>query len=266
MTHPRRHLLTILWTLLPLTLTAQVGNMRHNLAVGITGGPGLSLVDFSPTVKQSFPWLLGGSGGMVMRYTSERYFSMLCALQLEVNYTQRGWQEYIDDGTLNTYSRTTNYVEVPFLAHLAWGKEDRGAQFFFNAGPAIGWYLSSREAYGYSDEYPWSPTSRPNTVLYQYGDWGYDADGYLTPYRPDGTLYGAYDPTQPGKEIENRLEYGIEAGLGGELRTAIGNITAEVRFFYGLSDMFGNSKADDFGRSANQTLSFKLGYLFDITR
>ena len=224
------------------------------------------MVDFSPTVSQSFPWQPGINGGVVMRYTSERYFSMLCALQVELNYTQRGWNEFIDDGTGNTYSRTTNYLELPFLAHLSWGKEDRGMQVFFNAGPVLGWYLSSNESYGYSDEYPWHPTSRPNSVFYQYGDYGYDSEGYLAHYRDDGSLYGMFDPEQPGKAVENRLEYGIGAGLGAELKTGIGNFTVEGRYFFGLSDMFKNSKADDFGRSANQTISIKISYLVDLSK
>lgn len=247
-----------------LPLCAQVGTLRNNLAVGVSGGANLSFVDFSPTVKQSFPWQQGMNGGVVMRYTSERYFNMICAAQLELNYTQRGWKEFIDDGSMNTYARTTNYLELPFLAHLGWGQEKRGAQFFFNAGPVLGWYLSSDEYYGYSEEHPWDPSGRPNLVYYQYGDWGYNEEGYLTRYRSDGSLYGAFDPTQPGKEVENTLEYGIGAGLGVELKTALGNFTIEGRFFYGLSDMYHNSKADDFGRSANQTISLKIGWLVDV--
>lgn len=249
---------------LSLPLHAQMGTLRNNLAVGVSGGANLSFVDFSPTIKQAFPWQPGVNGGFVLRYISEKYFSMICAAQLEVNYTQRGWKEFIDDGSENTYSRTTNYIEVPFLAHLGWGKEKRGTQFFFNAGPVLGWYLSDKEYYGYTPEHPWNSTSRPNNVFYQYGEWGYNDEGYISMYRPDGTLYGAFDPEQPGKPIENALEYGIAAGLGGELKTALGNFTIEGRFFYGLSDMFHNSKADDFGRSANQTITLKVGWLVDI--
>ena len=37
-----------------------------------------------------------------------------------------------------------NYVEIPFLAHLAFGK-DRGLQFFLHAGPQIGFLLGDSE-------------------------------------------------------------------------------------------------------------------------
>lgn len=214
---------------------AQVGNMMHNLSIGVSGGGSASFVDFSPTVNQSFQ--PGINGGLVLRYTSERYFSMFCAAQLEANFTQRGWNEAIDDGSLNTFSCTTTYVEVPFLAHLSWGKEKRGAQFFFNAGPTVAWNIGRTEYRGYTDENPWHPEMRPNRVNYQYG-----------------------------KEIENPFEYGISGGLGAELKTAVGNFTVEGRYFFGLSDMYSNSKADPFGRSANNTITIKVAYLIDVSR
>ena len=71
---------------------------------------------------------------------------------------------------------------------------------------------------------------------------------------------------QYSKPIENTLEYGIAGGLGMELKTKVGNFIIEGRYFFGLSDMFGNSKADPFGRSANTTITGKISYLIDITK
>ena len=31
------------------------------------------------------------------------------------------------------YSRTINYIQVPIFAHLAWGREVSGCNFFFQA-------------------------------------------------------------------------------------------------------------------------------------
>lgn len=233
----RRILLPIFSILLSATAFAQVGELRSNLALGFNGGYNLSSVDFSPTIKQGLQ--PGLTGGLTLRYTTEKYFALICAAQLEVNFAQRGWNELIDDGSNNTYSRTTNYIEVPFFAHLGWGKEDRGLQFFINAGPQVGLYLQNdqEEYYGYSDEYPWDESNRPNNITEQYG-----------------------------KAIENTLEYGIAGGAGLELKTNIGNFTIEGRYFFGLSDMFGNSKADPFGRSANTTITGKISYLIDITK
>ena len=231
-----KRLFTILTiTLLTSSLAAQVGELRNEIAVGFNGGYNLSSVDFSPTIKQGLQ--PGYTGGVTLRYTSEKYFSLICAAQLELNFAQRGWNETIDDGSNNTYCRTTNYIEVPFFAHLGWGKEDRGLQFFVNAGPQIGLFLSDREFYGFTSEEPWDTSNRPNNQTAQYG-----------------------------KKVENTLEYGIAGGLGMELKTDIGNFILEGRYFFGLSDMYGNSKADPFGRSANTTITTKITYLIDIIK
>jgi hypothetical protein len=214
-------------------LIAQVGELRNEVSVGFNGGYNLSSVDFSPTIKQGLQ--PGYTGGVTLRYTTEKYFALICAAQLELNFAQRGWTETIDDGTNNTFCRTTNYIEIPFFAHLGWGKEDRGLQFFLNAGPQIGLFLNDKEYYGFTQEHPWNPNKRPNGVNAQYG-----------------------------KPIENKLEYGIAGGAGAELKTGIGNFTVEGRYFFGLSDMYGNSKADPFGRSANTTITIKISYLIDI--
>ena len=226
-------LLTI--ALITSGLAAQVGELRNNLAVGFNGGYNLSSVDFSPTIKQGLQ--PGYTGGLTLRYTSEKYFSLICAAQLELNFSQRGWNETIDDGTNNTYSRTTNYIEIPFFAHLGWGEEERGLQFFVNAGPQIGLFLNDSEHYGFTQEDPWDTNWRPNGIIEQYG-----------------------------KAVENRLEYGIAGGLGMELKTGVGNFIIEGRYFFGLSDMYGNSKADPFGRSANTTITTKVTYLIEITK
>ena len=85
-----KRLLTLLAIdLITSSLSAQVGELRNNLAVGFNGGYNLSSVDFSPTIKQGL--LPGYTGGVTMRYTSEKYFSLICAAQLELNFAQRGW-------------------------------------------------------------------------------------------------------------------------------------------------------------------------------
>ena len=209
--------------------TAQVESPRSSLEVGVAGGMNLSRMELQPSIRQGFRQ--GINGGISARYTSEKYFSMICAAQIEVNFAQRGMIEDFDDGTSNYYSRLTNYIEVPFFAHLSWGKEKRGLQFFLNLGPQFGFFLNESEKY----KGDWKPENRPSSI------------------RP---LYG--------KTIENKFEYGIAGGLGLEYKSSIGNFFVEGRYFYGLSDIFHNSKTDDFGRSANTTISVRIGYSIAI--
>jgi hypothetical protein len=135
-----KRLLTIIAILLlSIGATAQVEQPRSILEVGVSGGLNLNSMEFQPSIRQNM--LNGINGGMSVRYTSEKYFAMICAAQIELNFAQRGWEEDFDDGTANSYSRTLNYIEFPLLAHLSWGKEERGFQFFVNLGPQFNFLI-----------------------------------------------------------------------------------------------------------------------------
>lgn len=221
----KRTLTTITTLLLTLVLHAQIEEPRSILEIGLAGGADLSSMDFQPTVRQKN--LMGYNGGLSVRYTSEKYFNMICGAQLEANFAQHGWEEDFDDKTGNSYSHTLNYIEIPFLAHLAFGKEPHGLQFFINLGPQIGFLLSESEKYTGT----WDASSRPSATRNIYG-----------------------------KKPDNTFDYGILGGLGLELRTKAGNFFVEGRYYYGLGDIFNNSKTDDFGRSAKMTIYARLGY------
>ena len=216
-----------------LPIMAQLGEERSNLAVGVNLGMNMTKVDFSPRIKQKSH--NGMAFGVTARYMCEKYFNMMCGIQAEINYTQRGWKEDIDDGSENTYSRTMNYIEVPLLAHLAFGKDalDKGVKFFINMGPQVAYFLSEKEKM--SEE--WNPAYRPNGVNQQYGKW-----------------------------VENKFDYGILGGMGLELSTKVGHFLLEGRYYYGLADFWGSSKKDEFGRSGHSYMGVKLTYLFDITK
>ena len=104
-----------------LPAQAQVGELRQNFSLGVNGGMNISSVTFSPTVRQKN--LMGINGGITARYISEKYFKMICGAQLEVNFSQRGWDEFYEDYPDLQYTRKMNYIEIPFLAHLAFGKD-----------------------------------------------------------------------------------------------------------------------------------------------
>ena len=74
-----------------LPVRAQLQDQRHNLAIGINGGVNLSSVSFEPSIKQKT--FITPSVGVTVRYISERYFKILCGIQGEINYSQRGWKE-----------------------------------------------------------------------------------------------------------------------------------------------------------------------------
>lgn len=216
-----------------LPSAGQIGKPRKEFAIGANAGAVHSSVSFVPSIRQQFN--LGKTFGATARYTSEKFFFLICGAQMEVNYVDRGWNELIEDGTGNEYKRHLSYLEIPFYAHLGVGREARGAQGFLNIGPQIGFLLDSSEQYGGQE--PWDITHRPNNVIEQYG-----------------------------KDIEHSFEYGISGGLGVEIKTGAGNFILEGRYYFGLSDLFYNSKKDFFARSANNTIYVKVAYMIDLSR
>ncbi|MBO4802125.1 MAG: PorT family protein [Bacteroidaceae bacterium] len=228
----RHHFFFLLFLLLPLGATAQVGEHRNDFAVGLNSGYVMNRVTFNPSVKETPKG--GLTLGAIARYTCEKYFSAICAVQAELNYASLGWEEDIDPAySTDTYSRTMHYIQMPLLTRIAWGRERRGAQFYLLLGPQFGYCIGEKEHFSN----PWIGSPRPNNVTMQYG-----------------------------KAIENRFEYGLTGGAGLEISTAIGHFQLEGRYYFALSDMYGNSKKDPFGRSANGAIFIKAAYLLDLIR
>ena len=226
-------LLLLFAMMLSAPLYAQVGEHRNDLTIGLTGGYLLNRTTFNPTIKKVFKG--GETFGVTARYTCEKYFAAICALQVELNYANMGWKEDIDpELSSDTYYRDMRYLQMPIFARLSWGREYNGFLFGFLIGPQLGYCFNETEHY--SD--PWVGKPRPNNVTQQYG-----------------------------KAVERRFEYGITGGVSFEIGTKrAGRFMLEGRYFYGLSDIFNNSKKDPFGRSANGAIIIKAGYLYDVIR
>ena len=229
MKHATRYLLTLLLCLATtLMVQAQVGDLRHNLSIGVNGGINMSSVSFSPKVKKKD--LIGPVYGITFRYISERWFGMLCGVQGEINLSQRGWDEFYEDYPQLQYTRNLRYVELPIMAHIGFGKENGFLKFFIHAGPQFGYFISDSSSID--------------------GDW--------ENYR--------YHQEQHELEIEHKFDYGIIGGAGFEFHTGIGNFLVEGRYYLGLGDLFGNTKRDVFSRSANGGIGIKATYLFDLKK
>ena len=242
--------------------SAQVGEYRTDFAIGINGGVAMSNVSFIPTVPQKM--LNGPTLGLTARYTCEKYFSSICAVVAELNYTQMGWKENIlgmddqpvklhtDESQTLRYVRKVNYVQVPLLARLGWGRERNGLQFFIQLGPQVGFYLSDESDSNFDVR---DPAFNP---------------GSSTKANPDYQYAGkraSHVVAQDSMAVENTLDYGIAAGAGLEFSNRhLGHFIVEGRYYYGLGNLFGNTKRDYFGRSNFGTIMVKFTYLFDIVR
>ena len=231
------------------TAVAQVGEYRTDLAIGGSAGYVMSNVGFVPDVPQK---MLGGvTAGFSVRYTCEKYFSSICSIVGEVNITQAGWKEDILDADSNpvyyaddvkktsplSYERRITYLQIPFMARLGWGRERKGLQAFFQAGPQIGVYLGE---------------STKTNVLLGHGTANQRASQVVA---------------QDTLAVQNKFDYGIAAGGGIELSfPKVGHFILEGRYYYGLGNIFKNSKSDYFGKSNYGQIVIKATYLFDIVR
>ena len=194
----------------------------------------MNRVSFNPSIKQTMK--NGMTLGLTARYTCEKYFSMICAFQGEINYTQAGWKEVIDTST-DTYQRTMHYVQVPLFANLGFGRERGGVKGFLVIGPQLGFCIGETEKRG--------------------GEW----TSRTLAMRINGVT------EQYDLKVQRKFEYGIAGGLGMDISTRKGHhFILEGRYFFGLSDIFSNSKKDPFGRSANGNIVIKVSYLFDIIK
>ena len=243
----------ILLCLAPILALAQVGEHRNQFAVGFQGGYSLNKVDFVPQVNQ--PFYKGLTGGLMVRYTCEKYFKTICSIQMEFNYSQLGWEDEILDAEnkkvptkANTadyerFKHYINYFQIPILAHLAWGKEKQGLNFFFNAGPMIGFKLGNDYETNFSPE-----------------DVNYTGRGYSEKDKDKLIRMSQEKENDP-----HSFDFGIAAGLGLELHIKpIGRFQIEGRYYYGLGNLYGDSKTDCFSRSAHQTIILRGAYLIDI--
>ena len=242
------------------TAQAQIGEYRNDLAIGLNAGLAMSSVSFVPNIPQD--QYMGHTAGLTVRYTAEKYFNSICAVVAEVNYAQIGWKERIWDADDNpvvndatseaeAYSRIINYVQVPVFARMGWGRERQGLQAFFQIGPQVGYLLRERTDANFDLDHPnvfdrISNVSGPDVEL-------------------EGQVY--HFSNMYHMQVENKFDYGIAGGLGLEFsHRRLGHFLLEGRYYFGLGNIYGNTKRDYFAKSNIQNIVVKFSYLFDITR
>lgn len=187
-------------------------------------------------------------GRSVFALRMRKYFKTICSVYAEVNYAKVGWTEDILDiennavlisgtGEALKYQRDITYIQIPVFAHLAWGREERGFNFFVNLGPQIGIYLNESTTTNFDETTP-TENDRVSNITAQYD-----------------------------MPVEKKLDYGIAAGAGMEYSIPkVGHFLLEGRYYYGLGNIYGSSKKDYFGKSNFGQIVVKASYLFDITR
>lgn len=219
-------------------------NFEEEVAIGATGGMNLSQVRFlhnnimSENELGDMGWKKGATFGLAGRFIAQKHFG----LQLEVNYLQGGWSEKFDEeATANNISfagATTNgelnYLSIPLLAHIYFGNKSR---FFVNVGPKMGFLLNSKAENTFTDE-------QLNVI----------------------NTNNPRDPRINDNTKAKKNDYGICIGGGYELHLNKLSILTELRWSYGLQDVYSHEKKDVYQRSNNQNVSISIGILMPVVK
>lgn len=224
-------LLFIFALLLPGKVCAQ-REYSPNFSIGAKGGVTLSRMSFSPEVHQKFTQ--GLTMGVACRYTEEKIFGLIG----EINITQRGWAENFakDEAPEFEYTRTLTYVSIPVLTHIYFGSQKfRG---FINLGPEVSFMIG-------------------NSI-----DANFDYNNYKNiPNFPQG--YRTNE--QLSMAIDRKFDYGIAGGAGIELLIKRKHsIMLEGRYYFGLGNIFKDSKRDFFAASRNNSIEITLKYMIRV--
>lgn len=191
--------------------------------VGLIGGANMSQYSFQPSITQKMHQ--GYMAGVGIRYIEETLFG----LQTELLVTQRGFADYYESHPEWQFERTLTYAEMPVMAHVYFKCGERH-EVSVDMGPKLGYYLLDSKR----DEMP-----------ADFGQPGSETEAYPSAHHSLG--------------VTQKFDYGIQAGLGYEFKfDKKVSLQIQGRYYYGLGNMWPDSKADDFELSANQSIQIVM--------
>lgn len=196
----------------------------REIHLGVVGGANISEYTFHPIVSQRYTGSY--TMGVAARYIEEQYFG----LQMELLLTERGfaddWEPNDDDWV---FERKLLYVELPVMAHVYFNMGKRN-QVAIDLGPKLAWFLSDRTNSNLPENY---------------------GQSILT----EGYQYIHHD-----LPIEKKFDYGLQFGLGYEFRiNELLSAQLTGRYYFGLGNLWPDSKADHFEQASNSSFQISLG-------
>lgn len=193
---------------------------------GTIGGANMSSYTLNPSVTQDKS--LGYTAGLGVRYIEEKYFGLQCELLL----TRRGMKDRYDLYPQYSFERQLTYIELPVMAHVYFDIKKR-SEVALDLGLKLGYYLADN--------------STSNL------DGGFDVIA-------QSATHGYAHHSIP---VDQKLDYGIQAGLGYEFKLNRRlSLQLQGRYYFGLGDIFPNTKADTYETSSNQSIQIVMALWF----
>lgn len=215
-------------SVIALLLLLGGGKLDAQHYLGIRGGWGGGTARFQPVQETGFQWGLYSGGISYKYYGPTKYVG---AIQIDLQYMQRGFMYDLYKGSSESYHRTINSIDLPFIWQPHFYMFNRQGRFFINLGIGLTYNISSTEW--------WESEER-----------------------------GIYDKAayQFHRQRDNRLGYGLLGGAGfsvffGRFETAL-----EGRYYFGYSDILKNTtkyKGNPL-RSPIDNLNFQLAVYYRL--
>ena len=216
-------------------IIAFAASAKAQWQVGVNAGYALNTM--STDTRYAYDLNYGNRGGITFGVPVSYSFNDWFALRADVMYIQKNYEKNRSGFFKGLYDKTTNsFASLPLVAQFSFGGER--LKGFVNGGGYIGYWLSS----SIKGEFM---TLDERVMI---------TNGYLS---QTNHIYCESD-IDFNSLRDNRFDYGLTAGAGVEYRlNDLLGITAEVRHYYGLSNLYKNKTVGD--PRYNSTWTFQIG-------
>ena len=199
------------------------------LSVGPKGGATLNTISGNAPAGTDKAMTIGYQFGAAVNYGFNKTFS----LQPEVVFIQKGGKTN-SSATDDFAQMSANYLEVPILAKAQFGGEK--FKGFVVLGPYAGYWAGGK-----------NKASVLGTETNESIDFDNDLDD-------DGYKH-------------NRIDLGINGGIGMQYALWKGNIFLDARYGFGLFDMNKyKTEPNGYKTQANRSVEVSLGYMFRLSK
>ena len=192
----------------------------------LKAGVSWSSITFNEDVNEQFPgeFDYGYKPGFMIGVALEIPVVPRFTIQPELLFLQKGYKSsYADSEISSSYKTTLNYIEVPAMARLNFGK------FYMAAGPSIAFGVGGN--YKGTNNYMGLTNEMEGKVKF-----GEQPDGY-----------------NGSKQYINAVDMGLQFGTGVSLKA----IVVDLRFGLGLTDIF--NEQDVISNSRNRSIQLTVG-------
>lgn len=215
-----KKLLILLLSAVCVSLSAQE-RIPREVHLGVVGGANISEYTFHPRVSQRYTGSY--TMGVAARYIEEKFFG----LQAELLFTERGYADLYEPNPDDlVFERKLLYAELPVMAHVYFPLGNHN-EVAIDLGPKLAWFLTDRTNSNLPEDYGHSG----NVRVYKHHE----------------------------LPISKKFDYGLQFGLGYEFKFNK-QISAQLtgRYYFGLGNLWPDSKADDFEQASNSSFQISL--------